>query len=297
MTGFYGGGDGTETNPFLIYTAEELNMIGAAPWDWHKHFKLMEDIDLAGYTGTDFNIIGYYISFNDNKPFNGVFDGNGKTISNFSYSSADVDNIGLFGCLYWSGAKVINLGLIEPDVIGTGDSVGPLIGLLRDGTVTGCYANGGSVSGSNRVGGLVGWNRGGTIYNCYANISVSGGEEVGGLIGRNGYTSWSGRYPAQIINSYSTGSASGDLHVGGLIGHSYISQISNSFWDIQTSGLQISDGGTGKTTAEMQLTGTFLNACWDFMDEMLNGTEDFWWILEGQDYPHLWWELIEEPSN
>jgi len=26
------------------------------------------------------------------------------------------------------------------------------------------------------------------------------------------------------------------------------------------------------------------------MDETSNGTEDIWWILEGQDYPRLWWE-------
>jgi len=25
-----------------------------------------------------------------------------------------------------------------------------------------------------------------------------------------------------------------------------------------------------------------------------NGTDDIWWILEGQDYPRLWWELIPE---
>jgi hypothetical protein len=24
--------------------------------------------------------------------------------------------------------------------------------------------------------------------------------------------------------------------------------------------------------------------------ETANGTEDIWWILEGQDYPRLWWE-------
>ena len=294
LTGFYGGGGGTETNPFLIYTAEELNMIGAAPWDWNKHFKLMKDIDLAAYTGTDFNIIGYYISFSINKPFNGVFDGNGKTISNFSYSSTDVDNIGLFGCIYWSGAKIINLGLIEPDVAGTGDSIGPLIGLLRDGTVTGCYAIGGSVSGSNNVGGLVGWNWGGTITNCYASVSVTGNEEIGGLVGRNSYTNWPGVYPGQIFNCYSTGSVSGDLYVGGLIGYSYISQISDSFWDVQTSGQTDSDGGTGKTTAEMQTAGTFLDAGWDFAGEPANGTEDTWWILEGQDYPRLYWELITD---
>ena len=31
--------------------------------------------------------------------------------------------------------------------------------------------------------------------------------------------------------------------------------------------------------------------CW--MGETANGTEDIWWILEGKDYPRLWWELDE----
>jgi len=28
-------------------------------------------------------------------------------------------------------------------------------------------------------------------------------------------------------------------------------------------------------------------------DETSNGNEDIWWILEGQDYPRLWWEAAE----
>jgi hypothetical protein len=44
----------------------------------------------------------------------------------------------------------------------------------------------------------------------------------------------------------------------------------------------------------MQTASTFLEADWDFVDEVVNGTEDVWWILEGQDYPRLWWELIPE---
>lgn len=70
--------------------------------------------------------------------------------------------------------------------------------------------------------------------------------------------------------------------------------VTESFWDIETSGPSNSDGGTGKTTAEMQIAGTFLEACWDFVDETENVTEDIWWILEGQDYTRLWWELVEE---
>ncbi len=39
---------------------------------------------------------------------------------------------------------------------------------------------------------------------------------------------------------------------------------------------------------------TFLDAGWDFLNETANGTDDIWRILEGQDYPRLWWELIAE---
>jgi hypothetical protein len=46
----------------------------------------------------------------------------------------------------------------------------------------------------------------------------------------------------------------------------------------------------------MQTAGTILNAGWDFVDERVNGTEDIWWILEGQEYPRLLWELIENDS-
>jgi hypothetical protein len=51
------------------------------------------------------------------------------------------------------------------------------------------------------------------------------------------------------------------------------------FWDIETSGLTTSDGGEGKTTAEMQTASTFLEADWDFVD--------VWGIGENQTYPYL----------
>jgi hypothetical protein len=53
-------------------------------------------------------------------------------------------------------------------------------------------------------------------------------------------------------------------------------------------------GGTGKTTAGMQMAKTFLDAGWDFRDETAHSTEDIWWIDEGKDQPRLWWELIPE---
>ena len=82
-----------------------------------------------------------------------------------------------------------------------------------------------------------------------------------------------------------------------------------SFWDIETSGLvnmcgrqnddaSSCDDSYGRTTAEMQMASTYLEAGWDFVEETENGAEDIWWIDEGQDYPRLWWELIENnPSE
>jgi len=42
----------------------------------------------------------------------------------------------------------------------------------------------------------------------------------------------------------------------------------------------------------MQTASTFLDAGWDFVRETANGTEDVWWILDGRDYPRLWWERV-----
>ena len=93
-------------------------------------------------------------------------------------------------------------------------------------------------------------------------------------------------------------SVTGRSDVGGLVGQKkYYDEywgnegvVNDSFWDAQTSGQAASAGGTGKTTAEMQTASTFLDAAWDFAGETVNGTEDIWWILEGKDYPRLWWE-------
>ena len=37
----------------------------------------------------------------------------------------------------------------------------------------------------------------------------------------------------------------------------------------------------------MELNLTFLEGASDFVNETENGTEDIWWIDEGQDYPRL----------
>ena len=96
---------------------------------------------------------------------------------------------------------------------------------------------------------------------------------------------------------YSTGAVTGKNYVGGLVGSGYGTAVTACFWDTQTSHQVTSAGGTGKTTTQMQTAKTFLDAGWDFVGETKNGTADIWWILEGKDYPRLWWELSAKDSE
>ncbi len=181
-------------------------------------------------------------------------------------------------------------------------SLGGLVGGSK-GTITKCYATGNVTAGveSHDIGGLIGDNKG-TIANCYATGDVSAGEKsfpLAGLVGSNGGT---------IRNCYSVGRVGASRAVGGLVGtiargsagspaalsSVVASSVVRSFWDIDTSGQRRSTGGLGKTTAKMRTASTFLNAGWDFVGESENGTEDIWWILEGQGYPQLWWELTKD---
>lgn len=212
----YGGGTGAPNDPYLIYTAEQMNEIGANRKDWDKHFKLMADIDLSAYTGTDFKIIGS----SSESAFRGVFDGNSKKIRNFTYSSTNKDYAGLFGYLESSNAEIRSLGLIGVNVR-AGKYVGSLVGYADEGIFTNCYAKGGRISGKEAVGGLVGYAKAGRITNCRVEgCRVSGDEEVGGLTGHN---------RARIEDCQSTCTVSGREKAGGLIGTNRGETVADSY--------------------------------------------------------------------
>jgi len=130
----------------------------------------------------------------------------------------------------------------------------------------------------------VGGNMGAIITNSYSLGHVTGGEYVGGLVGYN----WS--LLGTITTCYSAGSVLGMTDAGGLVGWNGGS-VTDSFWDVQTSEQSTSAGGTGKTTAEMQMESTFTDAGWDFVGESVNGFEEIWSICEGTNYPRLAWQI------
>ncbi|MHC4537618.1 MAG: GLUG motif-containing protein, partial [Planctomycetota bacterium] len=255
----YGGGSGTEEDPYQIWDANHMQAIGADANDWDRHFKLVADIDLSAYTGTEFNIIGHYEGYGhpSNKPFTGVFDGNGHSISNFTYNSAAINYIGLFAYVDGPNAEIKDLTLIEPTV-NANDRVGSLVGyLLVKGTISNCGVEGGSVWGDFLVGGLVGFNYDGCISNCYSTANVNGNDLTGGLAGANVYPGDPKR--GSMSNCYAAGNVVGNVNTGGLVGGAGFCAIVNSYSVSAVNGNEHTGGLVGNIWGDSPM---FLSNCY-----------------------------------
>ena len=214
---YSGGGAGTEADPYRIATPADMNNIGANTEDWGSHFVMVNDINLADYTGTEFNIIGTYDS-----PFIGDFNGNNHVIFNFTCTSTGLYSTGMFGSV--SHGQIKNVGLVNANVnVASAYRAGSLVGYLSYSSVSNCFAVGGSVSGNYYVGGLIGDTWESKVSDCFTNINVSGNKYVGGLIGENEY------YGGVVSNCYATGTIIGNERVGGLVGNNWYASIYNSF--------------------------------------------------------------------
>ncbi len=208
---------------------------------------------------------------------------NEGTVSNSCSTGNVTGNLNVGGLVGWNFKGTVTDTYSTGNVTGL-DNVGGLVG-WNTGTMSNSYSTGG-VTGNTSVGGLTGKN-GGTASNSYATGSVTGDDNVGGLVGKNDNT-------GTVSNSYSTGSVTGNTHVGGLMGRNQGTE-SNSFWDTETSGQATSDGGDGKTTAEMQDITTFSGAGWDIITVANPGTRNpsyIWNIVNTVTYPFLSWQPV-----
>jgi hypothetical protein len=291
----YSGGTGEPNDPYQIATAADLIALGETPADCDKHFILTTDIDLdpklPGGRVFDKAVIG---------AFSGVFDGNGHAISHLTIVGGGY--LGLIGRLgQWPPRGGLRrVGVIDVSITGSGGSVGGLVGYNNYGTVSECYSTGrvsgaewwvgglvggnsgdvtecfsrATVDGNDFVGGLAGGN-GGQVTDCYSTGAVSGSSGIGGLVGVNGAN------PAVVTACYSVGAVRGGSAAGGLVGINWGFVAPACFWDTQTSGQIQSEGGSGKTTADMQMSATFV--AW-------GAYRPIWTIDDGRDYPRLAWE-------
>lgn len=250
-------GTGTESDPFMITTAEELDNVRYYLGNLHtdKHFKVSNDIDLSQYlsdSNPGYNMGRFWQPLHIQFPmeyntyvFRGNFNGNGKTISNLKIYRPDEEYIGLFGYIGESGSVTgLNVEIDPLDQIQGMRYLGAIAGYADKAVISNCSASGslsgencggilgysdlsslsssrftGNCTGESEVGGLIGINMG-IISDCSASLNITGYNNLGGIAGSNVGT---------IQRSSSSGTISGDYCIGGISGQHGIGSISESY--------------------------------------------------------------------
>lgn len=204
---------------------------------------------IGGNVGLNAKVVAEYIDL-DNHPFtpiaagkgetqfSGIFDGNGVTIANVYIDSLSLgainpsyeQNVGFIGCLGSSGhvknvvLENVHLGANADRgfVGGAGKdnqiSVGPIVGWVNGGTVSGCYASGVvySKGKGQGVGGIVGTLTGGKIIDCLSVVSVNASGEDGYVGGIAGYSN-KGTIFTSVYDGNSLVNTQNDM-IGGIVG-------------------------------------------------------------------------------
>lgn|GEM_PF-6404313 len=207
----------------------------------------------------------------------------GGTVTNCSSSGAVTGGTRVAGLVARIYPGTMTMCFSQANVVASGEHVAGLLATNGAGSaVSQCYSTG-AASGSGYIAGLVSYNAG-AIDNSYARgaASASGGY-VGGLVATN---------LGSIAKCYSTGLVTGSSNTGGLVGYVSGGTTTASFWDTETSGKSTSPQGIGKTTSQMMTLTTFTSAGWDFVEESVNGTANYWMMPEGGGYPVLTFGLL-----
>ena len=215
-------GDGKVGNPYIITKAEELawfrdQVNGGNKKICAKIADNVEVIDLKDFchaadASKKIDEQSWVPIGNSNKPYQGTFDGNGKTITNL-YINESQDNMGFFGYTY--GGTIKNLTFEYANVTNTNNYAGVLLGKAFGGSTLQNIkiSNTCQIKGGKYTGGIAG-ELDGNAYNCVNYATVQGIECVGGLFG----------YYSRVGNSMTTCANYGnvtatDKNAGGLVGY------------------------------------------------------------------------------
>ena len=145
----------------------------------YQNVVLENNIDLAGRTVSGFG--------DERGFFDGIFDGQGYTISNFKIDATNrTYYAGLFNQVsQWSGENTVikNLTVADSTIKGT-SQVGAIVGGMNGNTVVeNCKVINCDLYATKKVGSVVGYTAGGTVKDCYAeNCTVLYSEKEGGEI-------------------------------------------------------------------------------------------------------------------
>lgn len=114
-----------------------------------------------------------------NKPFQGIYDGQGYVLTGLLMVDAKSSS-GFFGFVNNANATIKNVGIVG--VITGSDDCGGIVGELTAGSVINCWFDG-EINAKDRVGGIVGKADQAQILNCVNFGTIVGTSKTGGIVG------------------------------------------------------------------------------------------------------------------
>lgn len=265
LKGFFSGGDGTADYPYQISNVEDLQnlqeywLATSAETDAHLGYNGTDSFfGHAEYRQTanlDFSGKSFYVTGTNSKPFYGVYDGGGNTISNITKTGVTATYAGLFG--YTKGATIRNLNLSNFVLSSSASYVGAVVGRMDGGLVEYCTVDANSsIIGSSGVGGIVGGFQSTSVFgnhvvsHCTNNASVTApkGNNVGGIVG---YAGSDENKTGTIQYCTNSGTVTGVSQLGGITGkmtNGTITECTNNGYVTSATGMCI--GGIVGITAD-----------------------------------------------
>lgn len=243
----FGGGTGTQEDPWLITSQEDLialaeflNSGNAETFDTENagvgnchgyYFKQTADIDLTGVTWEPIGYSGSYY-------FAGNYDGGGHSITNaVSTGKVDPDGFATAGIFGWVAfGSVENLHVKNANFVATGQNnysyVGGIAGVCYGSSIKNCSVENSSLesrrnNNNNCAGSIVGYSTGGTFEKCAAeNNQIRTMAYGGGFVGEvdddlsygAGTSTFTNCYTANCSVSSKTDDVQGVSLVGGFVG-------------------------------------------------------------------------------
>ncbi len=195
---WFGGGSGTEADPYRISAPEHLMSLAEYVGSGHPctgcFFLMTNDIVFEEFTipasveeeeppERTWTPIGFWNTNNDCCPFRGHFDGGGHTLSGLWYSDTDTSFVGFIGYA-GEGCTVENLNILH-SYFHALDNVGGVAGCVSGAcTLRSCRFSG-RLSGELWVGGIAGAARGAAnIVDCASSGVIEAVWAAGGTAGQ-----------------------------------------------------------------------------------------------------------------
>jgi hypothetical protein len=183
----FSGGKGTEKSPYKIATAQDFKDISVHAANGFAGLEASYFLG-AYYIQTaviDFNgedLSGYMIA-SASAPFTGTYDGDSKTLSNFSIEGSPSGNEGVALFKAINGATLQNISISGANVTG-GKFTAGLVGYANGAslTITGCSISSSTISASGDYGaaGLIGGLYAGTVSSCSGTDLTIGATNTSG---------------------------------------------------------------------------------------------------------------------